>query len=159
MSATRRPSGLTLVELIATLAIAALLLGVAVPSFSRFMAEQSVRGAATDLQTALLVVRSEALKHNARVALAPQASGWSSGWTVPDPVVAGGFLLRRTLPAGVTIVCTGCAGPGVEYRPSGRVGTTPPPVFCLTATRVTSVKRAVRIELSGQPIMQRECPH
>jgi type IV fimbrial biogenesis protein FimT len=71
--ADRRASmgGFTLLELMLVITIAAILSGIGVPSFSRFIAEQRTIAAASDIQMALWRVRSEAIRLRADVRLVP----------------------------------------------------------------------------------------
>lgn len=86
--ALARPSGFTLVELLVTLTIAALLLALAGPAFARFLAEQRLLGEARRLSEAIVLARSEAIKRNGVVVLctAPpgavcgDATHWHGGW-------------------------------------------------------------------------------
>jgi type IV fimbrial biogenesis protein FimT len=74
---------MTLVELLTVLSIVAILATIAVPNLSDAMATQRLRAAGTDLMSSLLLARSEAIKRNAQVAVAPQSAGaWTSGWRV-----------------------------------------------------------------------------
>ena len=74
--------GFTLVELMCTLAVLAILAFAAAPSFASLMAGQRVRSASLDLSSALLLARSEAVKRNATVTLAPTGAAWTAGWAV-----------------------------------------------------------------------------
>lgn len=84
----RRVRGLTLVELMATLAIAAVLLGVAVPSLAKLVHSVHLSTASNALMASLRLARSEALKRGARVAVCKSADGvtcaavggWEQGW-------------------------------------------------------------------------------
>jgi type IV fimbrial biogenesis protein FimT len=58
--------GLTLVELMVTLAVAAILATVAVPSMQSFLAARSSAGGADQLMQAIRLARSESLKRLAR---------------------------------------------------------------------------------------------
>ena len=59
--------GFTLIEMMIGLAIFALLIGMAVPSFTVFLANSKVRYAAEALQSGLAIARSEALRRNQNV--------------------------------------------------------------------------------------------
>src|SRR4051794_16741120 len=88
---TRRSArGFTLIELLVVVAIAAILLGTAVPSF-RGVIRAAKLGSATDsLFSSLLLARSEAAKRHSRVVLCKSADGtncatrggWEQGWIV-----------------------------------------------------------------------------
>ena len=77
---TRRVAGLSLFELLMTLAILSLLASLAAPSFSTMLAEQRLRYVGTELRLALTAARSEAVKRNEGVSLIRQGSDWSRGW-------------------------------------------------------------------------------
>lgn len=82
--------GLTLIELMVTIAIAAILAGLAAPSFRELMASNQLKSHASALLSSLLLARSEALKRNGRVVLCKSASGmactqdggWEQGWII-----------------------------------------------------------------------------
>ena len=61
----RRQRGFTLVELMVTVAVAAVLLMIAVPSFRNITLSNRLNTAANDLVNAISVARMEAVKRNA----------------------------------------------------------------------------------------------
>jgi len=87
--------GFTLVEALVTLTILVVLVGVGAPSFAWFNQTTRIRTAAFDLVADLDFARSEAIKRNADVVVAPIAAGgttsWNNGWTV----AAAGTTLRQ----------------------------------------------------------------
>src|SRR5258708_13935928 len=88
--------GFTLIELVVTLTVLAILATVALPSYQNFVLTQRVRGASYDLMTSLVFARSEAIKRNASVSMTQAAGGWAQGWTVS----AGALTLRTQDPYG-----------------------------------------------------------
>lgn len=77
--------GHTLVELMAVLTIAALLLAVAAPGLHSIIARQRLRTAQNDLFAAIHLTRSQAIARGSRVTLMPQdaaAVDWTQGWVV-----------------------------------------------------------------------------
>lgn len=89
----RPDTGFTVLELLVTLALAAVLLVGAVPSLQQFTWRQQMRAAVGSLHHDLLLARSEAVFRNAQVMACPgdrQAgctgqADWSGGWIVfPD---------------------------------------------------------------------------
>jgi type IV fimbrial biogenesis protein FimT len=74
----------TLVELMVGLAVAAILLGVAIPNFRTMLERHALRAAASDLLAALHFARAQALARGEIIVLAPQdpAGAWAGGWVV-----------------------------------------------------------------------------
>jgi type IV fimbrial biogenesis protein FimT len=80
---TSHSHGFTLVEMLVTLAIFAVLLMIALPSMRPFLQSQSVKNASMDLVSTVALARSEAIKRNATVDVkATNAADWSLGWVV-----------------------------------------------------------------------------
>lgn len=77
-------SGFTLIELMVTLAIAAVLLMVGVPSFVEFQRNSELTSQTNSLVAALNTARTEAMKHNANAYVVPNgtANKWRDGWIV-----------------------------------------------------------------------------
>ncbi|MGA7979665.1 MAG: GspH/FimT family pseudopilin [Chromatiaceae bacterium] len=80
-------AGFPLVELMVTLAVAAILLTVGVPSFQQLIMSNRLTAAANDMVVAISVARSEAIKHNAAVNLNADCSVSFDGGTVRAAVV------------------------------------------------------------------------
>jgi type IV fimbrial biogenesis protein FimT len=77
-------SGFTLIELLITITIAAIVLGIAIPSFSSTIASNRLTTSANELVTALNFARSEAVKRGMQVTVRNKgaATQWESGWDV-----------------------------------------------------------------------------
>jgi type IV fimbrial biogenesis protein FimT len=75
--------GFSLLELVAVLSIAAILLSVGIPNFYGFIQNQRITTITNDFFYALNLTRSEALKRGMRVDLVPIArEDWSQGWII-----------------------------------------------------------------------------
>jgi len=140
-----RAKGFTLIEVLIAVAVAAILVSLAAPSFVRLIADQRAKSAATDLVTALNVTRSEAIKHNQNVTLQPKSGDWANGWQVKDP--DGGADLLDANATGVPVT----GGPGsVIYNSGGRLaGAVAAPTFLIGESGMP--QRCLSIDLSGRP--------
>ena len=148
----RSCAGFTLIELAVTISIAAILIVIAIPSFSKLTASQRAKTAASELYASLLQTRSEAITRNVNVTVSPLAGGWSVGWQILDPANPGIVLESHGAVAGATIV--GPAG-GVTYRPSGRVQAVIAPGFLITTmSGSTTNYQCISLNHSGRPYMQ-----
>ncbi len=76
-------SGFTLIEMLVTVAVAAVLLGVAVPNFADFIANNRARTELQSLVMSLQFARSEAVKRGQLVQVSSlDGSNWHAGWRV-----------------------------------------------------------------------------
>ena len=85
MTAARGEGGISLLELVIVLAIAALMTGVALPDLRQMIRTHQLKAAANDLFGAIGLARTQAIARGRRVLLAPaDAAGrdWSRGWVV-----------------------------------------------------------------------------
>lgn len=78
-----RVRGFTLIELMITIAVAAVLMALAAPSFVDFQRNSALTAAANTLTASLNSARSEAMKHGAFAMVVPESgANWSQGWFV-----------------------------------------------------------------------------
>jgi type IV fimbrial biogenesis protein FimT len=130
--------GFTLIELMVTLAIVAVLLTIAAPSFRAFLLDSRVSAEADEFLSMVNFARSEAIKRNARVSMCNSSSGlacatsgnWEQGWIVF--VDAGGTVgtfdsatdtilrVHGALTPQSTLVGTADVATYVSFIPDGR---------------------------------------
>ena len=139
---------MTLIELMTTIAIAAILTMIAVPSFTKIIALQRVKSAASNLQVALLTARSEAIKRNGNVTVTSMTSNvdWSSGWKVTDATTS---TIIANYPSTSNLTVNGPAT-GVTYQSSGRISASASASFKVSSSSITEV-RCVTITVMGVP--------
>ena len=137
----KRAHGFTLVELLVTLTVAAILLAVGVPSFKNFIASQRVKSATTELVSAMLIARSEAVKRRGTVTVAPvSGSAWANGW-----VVTSGTIQLHAQEAISGIEVTGSAA-SIDFKQDGRPSSTA--TFDVVGTKT---RACVKVDLTGIP--------
>jgi type IV fimbrial biogenesis protein FimT len=86
----RRAAGFNLIELMVTLSVAGVLLGIAIPSFTDVIRSNQIAAQSNQLMSALALARSESVKRGTRVSVcaantcgdASATPDWVQGWTV-----------------------------------------------------------------------------
>lgn len=156
--------GLTLVELMVTLAVAIILVAVGMPLFTGVVGSNRVTGQTNGLVAALQLARSESVKRgldsyvcasSGTLSVDCTATDWSDGWSVfadidDDGALDSGELLRVWEELGASTL-TLAGGTSIRYLPSGEI---------LPATQVTfelenpdaggTQERCITVGITGQ---------
>ena len=86
----RRSAGFTIMELMITVAIAAILITIAVPNFKLQIEQGRFTSAANEIVTALNYARGEAIRRSRPVSVARAGATWDLGWNAfVDPARTG----------------------------------------------------------------------
>lgn len=183
---THTQRGFTLYELLVTMLVAGIILGLGVPNLLEFSRNNRMTATANDLQTALMLARSEAVKQRNTVTLcaspnpvaatptcSPDGSGTAGGYIVwndddADAVVDGGetILLQRDDPQDITVfgdsgyVHFGINGSVVAIPSTGEPAASAV-LFCDSRGNVVvsgslSAARGIRISRTGSSHVLRE---
>lgn len=153
-SGEMRSAGFTLIELMVTIAVMAILLSIAVPSFNEVMLGSKLSSYANSLSSSALLARSEAIKRNAPVTLCVSSSGsacgtgsWEQGWVV----ISGTDVLHRqeALPSELKVI-EATAAAQVVFRPTGVGATSASFKVCRATPSAGSQERVVTINANGR---------
>lgn len=89
MTSEMHSRGFTMIELLTAIALAAVIMGLAVPSFIDFMIRNRLNSYNNEFVAALAIARSEAVRRGTTVSVCKRASdtscvggAWSNGWLV-----------------------------------------------------------------------------
>ena len=147
----RRNQGFTLIELMITIAIAAILLMIGIPSFQNAINSSRLNGASNELLNDLMFARTSAISQGQRVVVCTSndqanctATPWADGWIVfedlnrNDQVNAPAetvIRVHQALPDSFVSTPTG-VGTSIRLLPSGTVGGIAGNIeFCLPTTQ------------------------
>lgn len=153
--------GFTLIELMITLLVAAIVLTVGVPSFQDFIANQRARTVAQDLMAVLLYTRSEAVKRNVNILLSIAKDGNNNlgGWAIisdtsksysdcaTDPLP--GYCLKVQIAQQGNITLTG-GDAKIIFQPTGRLSAAVAD-FNICVPRAN--QRRIHIDPTGAPMI------
>lgn len=144
--------GFTLIELMVTIAVVAILLGIALPSFTDSTLGSKLRTQANDLVAGAVLARSEAIKRNQTVTLCASSNGtsctgsWSDGWIV---ISSGGTVIMKH-PAAATGFLISSAQTSLAFQPTGVGATAASLVVCRATPSVGSQERVVTVSATGR---------
>lgn len=164
-------TGVTLIELMVTVAVLAIAAGMVAPSLSGLRASGQLRAASDELSGALQMGRHEAMKRGGRVSICASSNGstcggsgdWSTGWLVFEDRDSNGTwssgdaaIQTGKVGSGVSILPSGNVGTAVHFRPDGRARSSSGALLagtlavCKTGTDLTDNVRDVRIRAGSQ---------
>lgn len=145
----RAQYGFTLIELMVAIAILAIVIAIAAPSFNRTVQSNRAAVMSNELLGALQTTRSEALKRRTNVTLCRRnangtdcdnSADWSAGWLL----IQGSLVLRIWEPA-TGIVLTGPSD-GITYRSNGTTTLNAAQTFQI---ETSSCQRTVSVTVTG----------
>ena len=163
--------GFTLIELMVTIAVAAILLTVGVPSFRSLLENQRLTTAVNDLHASINLTRAEAVQRGTRVDLAPlDGKSWAKGWAVfiekkevatqiPDMAADEIIYSIGSIPDGITITTkfTDETTQYIAYNATGRTrvnSSNQQPqsgAITLTLEGVETLQKRIILNFMGRP--------
>ena len=134
-----RVNGFTVIELMMTIVVAAVIMTVGVPSFQGLMERNQLTSNINQFISTLALARSEAIKRNQRVVVCPSsngtscnnANGYETGWIIfvdsnsnNSREVANEELIWEVedIPSNMTLRGSAPYDEAIPYVPSGRLG-------------------------------------
>jgi type IV fimbrial biogenesis protein FimT len=157
--------GISIIEVVITMAVLVILLSLGVPSFYEWIQNQQIRAAAEALLNGLQTARIEAIQRNVTVQFVISPPG--SGWTVRE-AVSGTQIQARNAAEGTNnavVTATPVGATIVTFAPMGGVTANSDASASITRLDVTSVvltttaARPLRIVISGGGSVRMCDPH
>ena len=172
---------MTMIELMVTIAILAILLGLAAPSMTRFPAQWRMSNAVNAFTGSLRTARAEAIARAKPVVMCRVSSasstacqtsegttGYATGWIVfADNNGNGSYnsgtdelLLRQDTQSGVTFQATGGSYSKLTFQPNGLMGSTPAS-YNIQSTFDNNMEKVVCLSKPGRMLVidgTQSCP-
>lgn len=153
----RRLAAFTLVELLVAIAVGALLLALAVPSFSSMLQQNRLSAQSNALLNAMQYARSTALSQNVSVVVCPVGAAnsgtcgtnWGAGWMVATSTgtLLQSYAIGPRAPSLSSVAVSGAAANTLTFDPRGLA--TPQGYFKLCDNRGAAFARSVQVSLTG----------
>lgn len=156
--------GFTLVEMLVALSIAAILLAIAVPSYSSSQLNSQLRASANDLIASINLARSEAIKRGTTVTLCASSDGescggdWHQGWLVLREADAlhDAVVLHSVNAIPVGFQLTESAGKHtLLFQPTGVDATPATFTLCRSSPAIGGQERVVSLDATGRAFVKR----
>jgi type IV fimbrial biogenesis protein FimT len=176
-----RNRGFTLIEMMVTLALLAILIALVTPSFRGLLADNRATAQANALVGSLMLARSEAIKRNAPVVMCRSNDGascagsdWEDGWILwadmdrddtldPDDgdgiAEAGEEMILQAQERLQGRFDLSATGSSITYRPDGTIAGAADAFELVPPGGDTEHGRCIQIEVTGRPrVTKGACP-
>jgi type IV fimbrial biogenesis protein FimT len=148
--------GFTILELMVAVAIVGILAAVGTPSLISVIATQRVKSATFDMYATLNIARSEAIKRNTVVTIAPRGGDFANGYDVQ----AGGVVLKSQPALTAVNIAATPVGVSLAFDSYGRLATPVRYLLLLSATTdATVTKRCLLVSISGRASIRADADH
>lgn len=153
----------TLIELMVTISVLAVVISLAAPSFSSMLRENRLAALSTEVQGALQLARSEAIKRresitvcrsNAAQTTCANGTNWGAGWLITRMNGANVEVLKIWDPVQGTVV----TGPntGITFRSSGMSSSAAAQSWSITDSSCSgNQKRTISVNVTGSATLSK----
>lgn len=160
--------GTTLIELMITVSILAIMLAIAAPSFRNYIFDNRIATQSNDFVSAVMLARSEASKRgiNVNIAAASAVGGneFGNGWNIwgdtdSDSTMDANEVIRDHDDLRTNTLSTVSAVTTLTFLPSGYLSASTPQTLRLCDSRTGETGRQIVIAATGRPnVATYACP-
>ncbi|WP_370599950.1 GspH/FimT family pseudopilin [Pseudomonas nitroreducens] len=157
--------GFTLIELMVTIAVAAILISLAVPSFNDATLSGKLAATANDLVAGVALGRSEAIKRNALVSMCASSDGstcassggWEQGWIILTNTAV---VIQKHAAAPVGFKISAKSSDDtvitkIDFQPAGFGNDQATVTVCRATPSVGSQQRQVQVDATGRAYVKK----
>ncbi|MES9989962.1 MAG: GspH/FimT family pseudopilin [Candidatus Thiodiazotropha endolucinida] len=156
----QKNQGFTLIEMMITVVIAAILLTVGIPSFFNMIERNSVSSTSNELVSALLYARSEAVRQEGNAIFTPAANGWTVGIDTDLDGAVDSTVLQYAIDNANISIAEALGADTLTYNPRGRAAASAGDSIEISYDG--TLKSRVCISLIGRPSIKKvdegDCP-
>jgi type IV fimbrial biogenesis protein FimT len=154
-----KASGFTLLELMVTLSVAAILTAIAVPSMRTFAEDNALAAIDNTLVASLNYARSEAVKRGGgtTICVSPASSAsvvdWNQGWGVDTACASSGLQKVAALAQSSITIRSDASSNQVIFLPDGSLQSGMSATFTVCDSRGAAYARQVEVTAGGRALM------
>lgn len=145
-----RNEGFTLLELLVTVVIAAILLAVATPAFQTTARSNAVRSTTNDLVSSINLARQQSMSMRTQVEISPANGGWSNGWSLAFSDSAAGEDTEFVIPRRNVNITSSAGNAGLVFRSKGGVQGGGNVEFTITHNDSSSISSTICVSFFGK---------
>ena len=115
----KKTNGLTLIELLVTIAVIAITLSIALPSYKSVTDNMAISNVNQQLESSLRFARSEAMKRHQNITVTQKSNNWKNGWEVKTTAGTPDTLKNTSLDGKILVTTDIVNTATISFSPDG----------------------------------------